>query len=114
MESRTGMSTKEQIEQLMTRVDEMNEKLYEFETNKKNNLIFYGIPGETRETPPVLMTKVGGLENKDILQQYIFKCQKDILQQYIFKYQGLNCCEEDPSNAARCKCKFNNKPRIVI
>ena len=81
MESRTGMSTKEQIEQLMTRVDEMNEKLYEFETNKKNNLIFYGIPGETRETPPVLMTKVGGLENKDILQQYIFKCQKDILQQ---------------------------------
>ena len=66
MESRTGMSTKEQIEQLMTRVDEMNEKLYEFETNKKNNLIFYGIPGETRETPPVLMTKVGGLENKDI------------------------------------------------
>ena len=102
MESRTGMSTKEQIEQLMTRVDEMNEKLYEFETNKKNNLIFYGIPGETRETPPVLMTKVGGLENKDILQQYIFK------------YQGLNCCEEDPSNAARCKCKFNNKPHIVI
>ena len=61
MESRTGMSTKEQIEQLMTRVDEMNEKLYEFETNKKNNLIFYGIPGETRETPPVLMTKVGNL-----------------------------------------------------
>ena len=59
MESRTGLSTKEQIEQLMTRVDEMNEKLYEFETNKKNNLIFYGIPGEVRETPPVLMTKVG-------------------------------------------------------
>ena len=58
MESRTGLSTKEQIEQLMTRVDEMNEKLYEFETNKKNNLIFYGIPGEVRETPPVLMTKV--------------------------------------------------------
>ena len=48
------------MHQLMTRVDEMNEKLYEFETNKKNNLIFYGIPGETRETPPVLMTKVGG------------------------------------------------------
>ena len=58
MESRTGLSTKEQIEQLMTRVDEMNEKLYEFETNKKNNLICYGIPGEVRETPPVLMTKV--------------------------------------------------------
>ena len=38
----------------------MNEKLYEFETNKKNNLIFYGIAGEARETPPVLMTKVQG------------------------------------------------------
>ena len=89
MESRTGMSTKEQIEQLMTRVDEMNEKLYEFETNKKNNLIFYGIPGETRETPPVLMTKVG-LKKSNVLKQ---------------KSQGLDCREKDPSNEARCKCK---------
>ena len=55
-----GYFLAKKIHQLMTRVDEMNEKLYEFETNKKNNLIFYGIPGETRETPPVLMTKVGG------------------------------------------------------
>ena len=71
MESRTGMSTKEQIEQLMTRVDEMNEKLYEFETNKKNNLIFYGIPGETRETPPVLMTKVG-LKKSNFLRVQLY------------------------------------------
>ena len=46
----------------------MNEKLYEFETNKKNNLIFYGIPGEARETPPVLMNKVSG-ETEDRKRQ---------------------------------------------
>ena len=40
-------------------LDRVQEKMYDFEINKKNNLIFYGIPGETRETPPVLMTKVG-------------------------------------------------------
>ena len=49
--------TKSQINSLFSRIDEINEKLYEFEINKKNNLIFYGIPGETRETPSVLIMK---------------------------------------------------------
>ena len=50
--------TKAQINTLFSRLDEINEKLYEFEINKKNNLIFYGIPGESRETPSVLIMKV--------------------------------------------------------
>ena len=50
--------TKAQINTLFSRIDEINEKLYEFEVNKKNNLIFYGLAGENRETPSVLIMKV--------------------------------------------------------
>ena len=57
-ESSNNMGTKEQIETLFARIDDINEKMYEFETNKKNNLIFYGINGEQRETPEKLMMKV--------------------------------------------------------
>ena len=31
---------------------------YDFEANKKNNLIFYGLPSDQRETPNALVTKV--------------------------------------------------------
>ena len=31
---------------------------YDFEANKKNNLIFYGLPSDPRETPTSLVTKV--------------------------------------------------------
>ena len=51
-------STQDQLRELFERIDDVNEKLYEFETNKKNNLIFYGIQGETRETPSQLQEKV--------------------------------------------------------
>ena len=42
----------------MERVDDINEKMYEFEANKRNNLIFYGIQAEPRETPSMLLNKV--------------------------------------------------------
>ena len=32
-------------------LDEMQEKMYEFEQNKKNNLIFHGILADHPETP---------------------------------------------------------------
>ena len=57
-ESSFNEKTKEQINILFSRIDDIHEKLYEFETNKKNNLIFYGIPGEHRETPSQLLSKV--------------------------------------------------------
>ena len=57
-ESSNNEGTKGQIETLFARIDDINEKMYEFETNKKNNLIFYGINGEQRETPAKLMMKV--------------------------------------------------------
>ena len=58
VESSNNEGTKDQIQTLFARIDDINEKMYEFETNKKNNLIFYGINGETRETPEKLMMKV--------------------------------------------------------
>ena len=57
-ESSFNENTKQQINILFARIDDINEKLYEFEVNKKNNLIFYGISGEHRETPSELMMKV--------------------------------------------------------
>lgn len=32
--------------------------MYEFEQNKRNNLILYGLNNEARETPELLMAKV--------------------------------------------------------
>ena len=40
---------------MIARVDDISEKMYEFEQNKKNNLLFYGISNDTRETPDRLV-----------------------------------------------------------
>ena len=57
-ESNANTGVQEQIQEMMERVDDINEKMYEFEANKRNNLIFYGIQAEPRETPTVLLNKV--------------------------------------------------------
>ena len=45
---------KDMLESLSTRVSSMNEKMYDFETNKRNNLIFYGVPNDPHETSETL------------------------------------------------------------
>ena len=40
------------------KASQLNEKVYEFEQNKRNNLILYGLTNEARETPELLMAKV--------------------------------------------------------
>ena len=57
-ESSVNAGAQEQIQEIMERVDDINEKMYEFEANKRNNLIFYGIQAEPRETPSMLLNKV--------------------------------------------------------
>ena len=42
-------------------LDEMQEKMYEFEQNKKNNLIFHGILPDHPETPDGLTEKIAKL-----------------------------------------------------
>ena len=49
---------KEELQSVMDRVDDINEKMYDFEANKRNNLIFYGIPNEVKETPGGLLQKI--------------------------------------------------------
>ena len=41
--------------------------MYEFEVNKRNNLIFYGIQSESRETPTMLLNKV---RMRNIINRY--------------------------------------------
>ena len=49
---------KEKIESLDQGLAEVNEKLHEFEQNKRNNLIFYGLNNDVKETPELLMSKI--------------------------------------------------------
>ena len=49
---------KEDPETVMERVEEINEKMYDFEANKRNNLIFYGLPNESREVQSALQQKI--------------------------------------------------------
>ena len=49
---------KDDLETVMERVEEVNEKMYDFEANKRNNLIFYGLPNESREVQTALQQKI--------------------------------------------------------
>ena len=49
---------KDELEHVMERVEEINEKMYDFEANKRNNLIFYGVPNEQKEIQPALLQKI--------------------------------------------------------
>ena len=51
-------SLKDQVRAMIERVDDISEKMYEFEQNKKNNLLFYGIANDKMETPNTLLQKV--------------------------------------------------------
>ena len=49
---------------LIDMVSEVSEKITDFEKNKRNNLIFYGIPDDPKETPSILDAKVSDNPNK--------------------------------------------------
>ena len=49
---------------LIDMVSEVSEKITDFEKNKRNNLIFYGIPDDPKETPSILDAKVSDKPNK--------------------------------------------------
>lgn len=47
--------------------------MYDFEINKKNNLIFYGIPNEINEKEPQLIQKI-----KELIKNHM-KIRRDII-----------------------------------
>ena len=54
-------------------VENIQEKIYEFESNMKNNLILYGISQEERETGERLVSKV-----REIIRAH-FKIARDVV-----------------------------------
>ena len=50
--------TEARIQELVDRVESVQEKMYDFEVNKRNNLLFYGVREDRRETPTELHNKV--------------------------------------------------------
>lgn len=52
---------KDRMETMNLMIDEIQEKLYEFEQNKKNNLIFHGILADHPETSDGLNNKITSL-----------------------------------------------------
>ncbi|XP_023325625.1 uncharacterized protein LOC111699245 [Eurytemora carolleeae] len=57
---------KERMETMNQMLDEVQEKLYEFEQNKKNNLIFHGVLAEHPETSDSLNQKVAHIIKSNI------------------------------------------------
>ena len=55
------------MDSLSSRVTQMNEKMYDFEQNKRNNLIFYGLPSDHEETPESLALSVQRLLKEKML-----------------------------------------------
>ena len=51
----------EKMESVTIQIDDVQEKMYDFEQNKRNNLIFYGVPGGDRENRDDLRVKVSNL-----------------------------------------------------
>ena len=61
------------IQQMRYMVENIQEKMYEFESNMKNNLILYGISQEERETGEMLSNKV-----REIIRTH-FKIARDVV-----------------------------------
>ena len=67
--------TEARIQDLVDRVESIQERMYDFEVNKRNNLLFYNIREDKRETPSDLYTKAIEL-NIVQLSNLNFKDQK--------------------------------------
>ena len=57
-QSNTVNVFKRDAEDLIFKVNEVSEKILDFETNKRNNLILLGLPNDPHETPTTLDSKV--------------------------------------------------------
>ena len=54
--------TEARIQDLVDRVESIQERMYDFEVNKRNNLLFYNIREEKRETPSDLYNKASEMK----------------------------------------------------
>ena len=63
----------DKLSRIIGELDRVQEKMYDFEINKKNNLIFYGIPNEINEKEPQLIQKI-----KELIKNHM-KIRRDII-----------------------------------
>ena len=63
----------------MERIENIQEKMYDFEVNKRNNLLFYGVKEDRRETPNDLFSKV----TEGLI----------VVELKLFLYRSDPCCE---------------------
>ena len=62
----------DQLDELKTCMENVHEKMYDYESSKMNNLIFYGIPKEDRETAKTLILKIKSIiTNRLNIKRYI-------------------------------------------
>ena len=62
----------DQLDELKSCMENVHEKMYDYEASKKNNLIFYGIPKEEKETAKTLILKIKSIiQNRLNIKRYI-------------------------------------------
>ena len=77
------VDTQDKVMNISAVMDNMQDKIYEFETNKKNNLIFYGVPSEERETGERLLMKI-----QDIIRNNLNICREGLVSYANRMYTG--------------------------
>ena len=97
-QNNTVNTFKQDASELIFKVNEVSEKIVDFEKNKRNNLILFGVPNDPHETPTSLDGKVWQLS------KYIESMCKLIL--FLFpsrfkKYSATCCCSRRSSSSRR-------------
>ena len=65
-------SLTDQLDELKSSMENVHEKMYDYEASKKNNLIFYGIPKEEKEMAKTLILKIKSIiQNRLNIKRYI-------------------------------------------
>ena len=75
-QNNTVNTFKTEASDLIFKVNEVSEKITDFEKNKRNNLILFGVPNDHHETPTSLDAKVKIMFLFCIYQQYVFQVQE--------------------------------------
>ena len=82
------------LDTLSSKVSQMNEKMYDFEQNKRNNLIFYGMTQDAGETPEILAINVQKLIKEKMLlrrEMNITQVRREtVISEYLLKLSTLS------------------------
>lgn len=72
--SESFISIQSRFEEITNVMDNVLERLHEFELQRRNNLLFYGVPEETNESSVKLLGKIREIIRSQFGVQVIFCC----------------------------------------